>query len=1409
MIKHVLSPFSCQQLISAEMLKFFIIFAVFMAVKLPHVKSEFVTLWTPKFVQEDAIYRLFVLPTDLSENTEVAVQFRKTSAAYTMANKKIGAIEYGSKQRNFGDIKSYDLTMTLLRNVSTGSGTEMHCSTKTISVDTKTGGFYNFIQTDKPIYKPGDVVQFRVLTVDKDLLPYHRNSINVTIADPAGRVIYNFQNQAGKFMGVFDDKFTLSTETTLGDWMITVIVDKKDNMAVSKIFAVQKYTLPLFDPQIDLPEVHVIKDADMLFSVYAKYSFGEYVKGTAEVFIRRAADKYVFYKETFNNVYEPKVITKNLKSIGVQTLDIVQLEVFVIFTEPTSGMHFNKTVPFFAHSDDKHKLVPVHTEKFLPGFPFTVKVFIYDWKNVQMMSNFEQIELTYYYEFANGTTGNTMYLGTLENGVYLNEFEVPLEYIALTVDVKFTNSDTYNKKIEKGTVEVGMKSLIVSHKPTNPNLYDTIKIFITSDQPLNVIIYAIVTRYGNTDSKQVDCKGQLLCDFELDIAEEMMPHSTIMVYDVKDQQTIYQGQTEIETDNLGRNHLTVELPKTKAKTKEEINIKFSTKAKSTVYMLAFDKRLTFLRDGNDIVKDDIMTSVADYDGENKILVDDMQKWSICTPEEVERVASGRTYVVNQGGTDTVYPEEPDDPSTPSDNSVNPDFPPTKDGLLREYFPETWIFETIEVGKQSTFAKSYTTPDSMTTWLISAFSVHKDHGIALSPRQDLIVMEEFFLEMNLPYSIRYTEVLKLDILIFNYVDTKETITVDLKLNNLNDGMEFQFVDYSSDCTASYHDGTEATAKSSVEANGVSTVHFYIRSHPLNNEFDELKQKLMTLDIEATAKSTDGRTYRDHVQKKLIVDPVGIKVYMVMSDFFKLDGETTNPNIQTANFSQDLSNIDVVVTGDFLTDSMDIENEIAIVPSDCLEQSSIKFKRNIDTFHYLDVKGKNPSKSHFTEQYQAVLARLKKGYSYGDTASFRANLANMFATGMSVGAVPLDKKVLFEQLDIVRDKQESNGTFTHANFDFYYGFPYDQRNPNFVFTEQYIAAAYCIIPVIRYRNFMDGRYDNLVNKAFKYLDDDSNRLQVMRHGLSVASYVYALNNQPEKAKNLLKVIEQAYIHYEDNKKCYKIVEDDPDCDIRHTSYVALTYLKLNDLISAEPIVYYLMDIKEYSYYWTETRYLSIITEPIAEMGVQLNVADTNLGITIKDEKNFRQDFTITDGNSAIPQSIEMPSGSAQVSSVVSGKGYCTVTSIFERLVRVPVIDNTFSLTVTTRTDSGSGMINIMKTVQVCAKYNKQTGMKPVLVNVLYEVEMPSGYIFIEHKEIRDSQESRDKIKEVVARRQNTVVNLYYEDFQNGINYCVDLKATQKYSVNEAVNAGVKVYDYNNKGNFERSFNAQSRH
>jgi len=363
-------------------------------------------------------------------------------------------------------------------------------------------------------------------------------------------------------------------------------------------------------------------------------------------------------------------------------------------------------------------------------------------------------------------------------------------------------------------------------------------------------------------------------------------------------------------------------------------------------------------------------------------------------------------------------------------------------------------------------------------------------------------------------------------------------------------------------------------------------------------------------------------------------------------------------------------------------------------------------------------------------------------------------------MTADAVPMDKKVLFEHMDVLQGLQEADGTFTSSKFNYFYGLPGTNQGDSYKDSEKYFAAAYCLIPAVRHRKFMDGKYDDFIKKGFSYLDNDNNRLQVMRYGLSIAAYVYALDNQPEKAKNLLKEVEKSYIHHADNKRCYKIFEGDTQCDVRHTTFVALTYLALNDIVKVEPIIYYLLSKKQAYDYTQNTQFLAVVTEPIADMGVILNVDDTNLKIAVKDEHSFNHEFQITSSNSDVPQTIEMPQKSEQVSSTISGKGYCTVSGIFERIVVVPQINNVFSVSIKKRSESGSA---VTKYVEVCATYHQQTGMKPVLVNVVYEVEMPSGYIFLEVKDsdkhpeikVRFSKQSRVSCDNLVLYEQNLVL------------------------------------------------------
>jgi len=66
---------------------------------------------------------------------------------------------------------------------------------------------------------------------------------------------------------------------------------------------------------------------------------------------------------------------------------------------------------------------------------------------------------------------------------------------------------------------------------------------------------SVVTRYGNIKTRQINCGGKTVCEIEVVVDEQMMPHSTVIVYDVRDEKSIFQGQTKIVTEDLGRNYV--------------------------------------------------------------------------------------------------------------------------------------------------------------------------------------------------------------------------------------------------------------------------------------------------------------------------------------------------------------------------------------------------------------------------------------------------------------------------------------------------------------------------------------------------------------------------------------------------------------------------------------------------------------------------------------------------------------------------------------------------------------------------------------------------------------------------------------------------------------------------------------
>lgn len=92
---------------------------------------------------------------------------------------------------------------------------EVRVATKTLSI---------FITTDKPIYKPGDIVRFRVIVLDMATKPVnHINSIQIDLEDSEKKSRRQW-TRAVLNKGIFATEYRLSSTLALGTWNITAIV---------------------------------------------------------------------------------------------------------------------------------------------------------------------------------------------------------------------------------------------------------------------------------------------------------------------------------------------------------------------------------------------------------------------------------------------------------------------------------------------------------------------------------------------------------------------------------------------------------------------------------------------------------------------------------------------------------------------------------------------------------------------------------------------------------------------------------------------------------------------------------------------------------------------------------------------------------------------------------------------------------------------------------------------------------------------------------------------------------------------------------------------------------------------------------------------------------------------------------
>jgi CD109 antigen len=74
---------------------------------------------------------------------------------------------------------------------------------------------------------------------------------------------------------------------------------------------------------------------------------------------------------------------------------------------------------------------------------------------------------------------------------------------------------------------------------------------------------------------------------------------------------------------------------------------------------------------------------------------------------------------------------------------------------RKHFPETWLWDTVETdGSGQAQLSQVTVPDTITSWIVTAFSMSPEKGLGLDPTAEKITaFQKFFIKLYLPYSIK--------------------------------------------------------------------------------------------------------------------------------------------------------------------------------------------------------------------------------------------------------------------------------------------------------------------------------------------------------------------------------------------------------------------------------------------------------------------------------------------------------------------------------------------------------------------------------------------------------------------------------------------------------------------------------
>ncbi len=775
------------------------------------------------------------------------------------------------------------------------------------------------IETDKPIYKPGQTIQARVLVLTNELRPT-ASDVTVQITDGKGVKIFRKDLTTNAF-GVAPFDLPLASELNYGTWKISA----EAGAARGTIdLRVEEYVLPRFEVELETPRDYFRTDEKIPGTVTATYFFGKPVDGAVEI----SASRYVGVWEQYARYTAPLAEGRAEFSLpevkyvsgtpGAGGSGSVQLELTVT---DTSG-HEEKTTKLLkiVSSGVEHQLI-ASSRSFTPGQPYEI-LLVAETPDGVPVSVAGDLTCDYY----------------SESGDPFSKEAHPLAFegaTTITLTAPSKASWAQLRSAVRTDSETGRAELYVysTYSPSDSFLH----LSRTSRDAVHVgetVTIDVFRTHAATIYYDVFANGHTVwsdavtgSEIRLQVTPQMVPGARVVAYVINPNNEISADTIDFDVVMDDSADLSLSLSAEEVSPGQPLRLSVRSDTQSMVGLAIVDESVYALNEGrlnlqevfNELEKRFLEPQAETHDqpysyGARNIF-EDAGLQVVASPglriPEGQRV-NGLWWldpIVRRGGAEV-------DGSTDKNDGL------AEVGRVRQFFPETWVWMPDLLSEpDGTASLELTAPDSITTWRLHAVST-SDQGLGLT-ESSLRVFQEFFGEPDLPYAVTRGEQFPVRIQVFNYLDQPQVVHVEMA-----DADWFDLLDI-------------AEQQVQVNANSVSSVSFTIQPTRLGRHPMEVRLR--------SARKADA------VRKEVLVEPEGTQREVVTNGLIRA-GETASLDANTPAFAvPDSQKLLLSITPSLVAQSINGVDDLLGMPYGCGEQNMIFFAPDVEILRYLNATG----------------------------------------------------------------------------------------------------------------------------------------------------------------------------------------------------------------------------------------------------------------------------------------------------------------------------------------------------------------------------------------------------------------------------------------------------------------------